>query len=186
MEDSRSSGNAFLSPTRDLFEGPGGEKCTLETILATILVPGTACFVAPYLILRASGNPLNPPFGVVQFLSVLIAVLGLGMVVWVSAVFVRIGRGTPVPIHPPSRFVAAGLYRYVRNPMYVGALLIMLAWAAYFGSAWILLYAAGFWFVFTVFLTVFEEPQLRRRFGAEYEDYLKTVPRWVPRLWGKR
>jgi len=158
----------------------------LETILATILVPGMACLLVPYLILRAAGTPLNPPFGVVPFLSVLIAASGAGMVVWVSAAFVRIGRGTPVPIHPPSRFVATGLYRHVRNPMYVGALLIMLAGAAYFGSPWILLYAAGFWIVFTVFLIVFEEPQLRRRFGAEYEEYLRTVPRWIPRLGGKR
>ena len=157
----------------------------LETILATIFVPGTACFLVPYLLLRAAGTARMPSFGVVQFLSVVIAVLGSAMVVWVSAAFVRIGRGTPVPIHPPSRFVASGLYRYVRNPMYAGALLIMLAWAAYFGSVWILLYAAGFWIVFTVFLIVFEEPQLRRRFGAEYENYVKTVPRWIPRLWGK-
>ncbi len=158
---------------------------TLETILATILVPGTACFLVPYFLARVTGAAANPPFGVAQILSVLVAALGSAMVVWVSATFVRIGRGTPVPIHPPSRFVASGLYRYVRNPMYAGALLIILANAAYFNSAWILLYAVGFWIVFTVFLIVFEEPQLRRRFGAEYEEYLKMVPRWIPRLWGK-
>jgi protein-S-isoprenylcysteine O-methyltransferase Ste14 len=155
----------------------------LETIIATIAVPGTACFLVPYLLLRAAGTPTAPPFGAVQALSLPIIALGVGMIIWVSTAFVWIGRGTPVPIHPPARFVAAGLYRYVRNPMYAGALLIMLAEAAYFGSVWLLLYAAFFWTVFTVFLVVFEEPQLRRRFGAEYERYLKEVPRWLPRLW---
>lgn len=82
----------------------------------------------------------------------------------------------------PTRLVIIGLYRYIRNPMYVGALLIILAEAAYFGSLWLVIYAAGLWAVLHIFLVVIEEPQLKRRFGADYEQYVKTVPRWFPKI----
>jgi protein-S-isoprenylcysteine O-methyltransferase Ste14 len=155
---------------------------TLESLLATIIVPGTACFLIPFYILEAAGISLGQPFGIRQFVAILIAALGIGMVIWVSVAFVRIGKGTPVPLHPPKRFVASGLYCYVRNPMYVGALMILLAEALYFSSVWIFFYAAGLWLAFQAFLVLWEEPQLSRRFGAEYENYLKTVARWIPKL----
>jgi protein-S-isoprenylcysteine O-methyltransferase Ste14 len=103
-------------------------------------------------------------------------------VVWVSVAFVWIGQGTPILIEPPVYLVIVGLYRYLRNPMYAGALLMVLADALYFGSWWIMLYASGLWAILHTFLVLIEEPQLHRRFGSEYENYLKTAPRWIPRL----
>jgi protein-S-isoprenylcysteine O-methyltransferase Ste14 len=155
---------------------------SLKSALATIVVPGTACLVVPYYILTAVHTPLTAPVSILQIIALFVAGLGLYMVVWVSTAFVRRGQGTPIPINPPTRLVASGLYRYVRNPMYVGALLIILAEAAYFRSAWLVLYALGLWAVLHIALVVFEEPQLKSRFGADYDQYLKTVPRWIPRM----
>jgi protein-S-isoprenylcysteine O-methyltransferase Ste14 len=155
---------------------------TLKTGLATIVVPGTACFLIPYLILDQAGVPLAPSWGIWQIPAVLAGGLGVFMVVWVSTTFVRQGRGTPIPIDPPIRLVVHGLYRYVRNPMYTGAVLIVLAEAAFFRSARLALYAAGLGAVLHAALVVWEEPQLKGRFGTEYEQYLKEVPRWIPKL----
>jgi protein-S-isoprenylcysteine O-methyltransferase Ste14 len=154
----------------------------LEAFLATIIVPGVACFIVPFTILRATGVSLDRPVGIVQLFSIALAGLGSAMVIWVSTTFVREGKGTPVPLNPPTRFVAGGLYRYMRNPMYVGALTILMAEALYFGSIWLLVYAAGLWLAFHLFLVLWEEPQLKRRFGAAYERYLEQVPRWLPKL----
>ncbi len=155
---------------------------SLKTAIATVVVPGTACALVPYYILSAVHVSLTPSIGILQLVAVLVAAVGLYMIVWVSTAFVRQGKGTPIPIDPPTRLVIIGLYRYLRNPMYVGALLIILAEAAYFGSLWLVIYAAGLWAVLHIFLVVIEEPQLKRRFGADYEQYLKTVPRWFPRI----
>ena len=154
---------------------------SLKSAIATILVPGTACFLVPYVILTATHVPLTPPFGILQIAAIFIAGIGLWMVVWVTTAFVRQGQGTPIPINPPTRLVVSGLYRYVRNPMYVGAVLIVLAEVIYFRSAWLVLYAVGLWAALHTALVIFEEPQLKQRFGADYEQYLKTVPRWIPK-----
>src|SRR5574341_81335 len=155
---------------------------SLKSAVATIVVPGTACVIIPYYILSAVQIPLTPRLGILQILAILIAALGLYMIVWVSTAFVRQGRGTPIPTDPPTRLIITGLYRHVRNPMYVGALLIILAEAVYFGSAWLVVYAVGVWAALHTALVVFEEPQLKKRFGVDYEQYLKTVPRWIPKM----
>ena len=153
----------------------------IVTILATLFVPGAACFLVPYYILRATHQPLSRAVGPLQIAALPLAVAGIAMVVWVSDSFVRHGRGTPVPIDPPKHFVSHGLYRWVRNPMYVGALLVLAAVTIFYGSAWILLYTLGLWAALHTFTVLLEEPQLKRRFGATYEAYLKEVPRWIPR-----
>ncbi len=107
----------------------------LVTTLATLAVPGVFCFVVPYFILRATHEPLLITLGILQVLALALAALGVAMVVWVSFSFVRYGRGTPVPIDPPKQFVSHGLYRWVRNPMYVGALLAIVGVVIFYGSA---------------------------------------------------
>jgi protein-S-isoprenylcysteine O-methyltransferase Ste14 len=155
---------------------------TIEAIVATIAVPGTAVFLVPYLILVRTQQVSPGRVGVLEAFSLGIALVGAGMVVWVSYAFVTRGKGTPVPIDPPRRFVADGLFRYVRNPMYVGALLVLLGEALLFRSTWIVLYAAGLWLLLHTFLVLFEEPQLRRRFGGSYGIYVASTPRWIPHL----
>lgn len=154
----------------------------VESTLATIIVPGAAVILIPWLILRQFGGGAPARLGPLEILALAGAVLGAGMVIWVSFAFVRQGHGTPIPVDPPAEFVANGLFRYVRNPMYVGALLILASEVALFRSWPLLLYAFLLWLALHTFLVIFEEPQLKRRFGAAYLEYLATTPRWIPRL----
>lgn len=106
---------------------------------------------------------------------------GSVLVAWLVVVFVRDGRGTHVPLDPPRHLVATGLYRWVRNPMYVLYVLIILGEALFLASGPLVAYAAIFWMVFHAYVVWREEPLLRRRFGSSYEAYCRTVPRWLPR-----
>ena len=92
------------------------------------------------------------------------------------------GTGTPAPIDPPRNLVVSGLYRFVRNPMYVGVALVLLSEAALFGSFRLLEYALIVWAAFFLFVVAYEEPALRRKFGVSYQAYFEAVPRWIPRL----
>jgi protein-S-isoprenylcysteine O-methyltransferase Ste14 len=96
--------------------------------------------------------------------------------------FLHEGRGTPAPIDPPKELVVAGFYRYVRNPMYVAVLAIILAHFLWLGYWNLLIYALFVFVAFHTFVTFYEEPTLKRTFGAAYEDYVKRVPRWFPRF----
>lgn len=96
------------------------------------------------------------------------------------ALFAGVGRGTPAPFDPPRRFVAVGPYRVVRNPMYVGGFALLLGWALYRHSPSVLLFAAAWLLLVHVFVVGYEEPTLRHKFGADYERYLASVPRWIP------
>jgi protein-S-isoprenylcysteine O-methyltransferase Ste14 len=95
--------------------------------------------------------------------------------------FVRVGRGTLMPNVPTERLVATGLYRFVRNPMYVGDLIVLAGEALLFRSYWLLLYIAAIWLMLDQFIRRYEEPTLLRRHGAEYESYCEQVRRWLPR-----
>jgi protein-S-isoprenylcysteine O-methyltransferase Ste14 len=91
------------------------------------------------------------------------------------------GRGTPAPVAPTERLVVGGLYRYVRNPMYVAVGATIVGQALLLGRPWLLAYAAAFWLVVATFVRVYEEPTLIRRFGREYDAYRSAVPGWWPR-----
>jgi protein-S-isoprenylcysteine O-methyltransferase Ste14 len=112
-----------------------------------------------------------------------IAVMALGSVVALACVatFVVRGRGTPVPFDPPREFVAVGLYRYVRNPMYLGGAAMLVGWGLYLRSLSVLLFALPWFLLAHLFVVRYEEPALKRKFGAAYSEYLRTVPRWIPR-----
>ena len=156
-------------------------KNALVSALATILVPSVAAVLVPYWILRATDGLAGPLIGPLEMVAIALVLLGGVMVVWVSSAFVIRGKGTPVPVAPPENLIAAGLYRFVRNPMYVGALLALVTEVAFFRSAWILLYAGFLWLALHTFTVLIEEPDLERRFGDSYRDYKARTPRWIPR-----
>lgn len=142
------------------------------------MVPGFVLFWVP-LVLLAPGGAARAPL---RFLAPPLWVIGLGMLLWCALDFVRRGRGTPAPIDPPRELVATGLYRFVRNPMYLGALFVLLGHAALFSSLGLLLYAGAVFLAFHLFVVLYEEPRLARRFGERYHRYRRRVPRWLPRL----
>ena len=95
--------------------------------------------------------------------------------------FVTDGEGTPAPFDPPRKFVAAGPYRFVRNPMYIGAFIVLFGFGLYERSAAILLFTLPWLLCAHLFVLIYEEPHLRSTFGAPYDTYCHSVPRWLPR-----
>ncbi len=160
----------------------------IKTILLTLLVPGIACFLIPYFILKPAGlEMVHSP--VIRVVGILLMALGICGFSWVSQAFARFGKGTPAPFDPPKKFVAIGLYRFVRNPMYLGAVTVILGEALLFGSWKLLAYAAAVLTALHLFVVLYEEPSLYRRFGEPYRHYVNEVPRWLPgfyKIIGKR
>ncbi len=114
-----------------------------------------------------------------QALGVLLFLGGLGLVVYCSRLFARIGKGTPVPIAPPTELVVSGLYRFTRNPIYVAQVAILSSYFCYFGELALLLYSGVWALLVQGFVVWVEEPDLRSRFGESYLEYTRQVPRWV-------
>ncbi len=153
-----------------------------KTLLFTVLVPGTVTIYVPRRILlsRSQGDAL--PIGPLRYVGAALLAAGAGVYVWCAWDFATAGRGTPAPIDPPRSLVVRGLYRYVRNPMYIGILLLLAGEAMVFQSRSLLGYAGLVFLFFFLFVIAYEEPALRRKFGQDYERYCDSVPRWIPRL----
>jgi protein-S-isoprenylcysteine O-methyltransferase Ste14 len=152
------------------------------------LLPAMGAGVVPAVILAASGWG-NPGWGLEALSGVLTVVLGATLVstglalMWRTiALLARLGEGTLAPWDPTTKLVVAGPYRYVRNPMIVGVALVLAGEAAIFGSVWVLGWMAVFLAINAVWFPRVEEPALERRFGEDYRRYVRSVPRWVPRL----
>lgn len=154
----------------------------LGSALFFVIAPGTVAGLVPWLISRWT---IEPPFlGLVPLRAVGIALVAAGLVPIVDSFrrFAVEGLGTPDPLAPPQKLVVTGFYRFVRNPMYVGAVSTILGQTLLFGNVTLLAYAAAVWLAFHTFVLAYEERALRRLFGAEYDDFRKNVPRWIPRL----
>jgi protein-S-isoprenylcysteine O-methyltransferase Ste14 len=106
--------------------------------------------------------------------------IGTVIALWCVFTFVFIGKGTPAPFDPPRKLVIRGPYRFVRNPMYIGAGMSLAGAALYYESLSILIYAGLFFLITHLFVVLYEEPTLRRTFGDEYEAYCQRVRRWRP------
>jgi protein-S-isoprenylcysteine O-methyltransferase Ste14 len=153
----------------------------IATVFFVIVFPGTVVVWIPY---ELSGEW---SFGTSFF--------GIELTRWVGAAtvlaalpifadflirFVREGFGTPAPIAPPRKLVVGGSFRYCRNPGYVAVVSLVVGQGLFFASTSVLIYAVCLWLAFHLFVVLYEEPNLRRRFGAEYEEYRRRVPRWIP------
>src|SRR5579864_5677224 len=134
---------------------------------------------------------MSPPllgfFGF-RVLGVLLICAGLPLLLDSFARFALEGFGTPAPIAPPRHLVVTGLYRYVRNPMYVAVSSLIFGQGLLFGSVRVLEYGVAAWLGFFLWVLVYEEPALRSKFGADYREFCANVPRWIPRLkaWKER
>jgi protein-S-isoprenylcysteine O-methyltransferase Ste14 len=151
----------------------------LKSLLFLILAPGMVSGFIPLALLR-TGTRLQTGF--LSYLAFPLWVIGVLILVWCFWDFLAKGQGTPAPIDPPRELIITGLYQYVRNPMYVGVLLVIIGHFLWFGFWNLLIYAALVFLAFNSFVIFYEEPNLRQRFGPAYEEYLKRVPRWIPRF----
>lgn len=147
-----------------------------------VVAPGTLAGLVPWAL---TGWREQPPFlgwPVVRAVGAALLVTGLAGLLDTFARFALQGRGTPAPVAPPERLVSSGPYRYVRNPMYLAVLAVVAGQALLLASRPLLLYAALLGLGFHLFVIGYEEPALRRRYGAEYEAYCAVTRRWLPQL----
>ena len=149
----------------------------LGTIVFTLIVPVTVVGLVPY---RLSGWQLTSSVSL-RVLGVLLILAALPIFLAFLVRFVREGIGTPAPIAPPERLVVGGPFERVRNPGYVAVVALVVGQGLLFGRGAVLVYAVLLALGFHLFVVLYEEPTLRRRFGAEYEAYCRRVPRWLPR-----
>ncbi len=146
-----------------------------------LIAPTTLAAVVPFLITRwLVADPLlgGEP---TRWIGAVLVAAGLVVIVDAFVRFVREGRGTPAPVAAPRLLVMRGPYRWVRNPMYVAVLAIVVGQALVFGNSGLLAYGAVVALAFHAFVVAYEEPTLRRRFGGEYDAYAARVARWLPR-----
>lgn len=155
-----------------------------KTLIFTILVPGTMTILIPHWLLAAE---TLQPASVLRCFGLIPLAIGVAIYLWCAWDFATFGRGTPVVFDPPKNLVVRGLYRFVRNPMYVGILSILFGEAALFASSRLTVYAAIMALVFHTFVVFYEEPALRKQFGESYRSYFAKTPRWFPkaRAWAQ-
>ena len=147
-----------------------------------VIAPGIVAGYVPWRICRCHVEaPLlgNPTF---RLVGVLLIVIGLPVLLDCFARFALQGLGTPAPVFPTRHLVISGLFRYVRNPMYVSVVSLILGQGLFFGSVLVIEYGIAVWAAFCLFVLMYEEPILRKSFGTEYEEFCANVPRWIPRL----
>jgi protein-S-isoprenylcysteine O-methyltransferase Ste14 len=153
----------------------------LRAIFWTVLLPGTVTTFLPALILARIGAVVPETLNAAQYVALLLILGGAAVLLRCVWDFVRVGRGTLSPVDAPKHLVVTGLYRYVRNPMYVGVFLVLLGEIVFFGSVALLIYTIVWFICVNLFVLLYEEPVLRSKFGREYEDYCRSVHRWLPR-----
>jgi len=154
----------------------------LGSTLFFLVAPAMLAGVIPWSVTHWE---FRPPFLAVEgtrLAGLALIIAGVPGLLDSFARFALQGLGTPAPIAPPRNLVVSGLYRYVRNPIYIAVVAVILGQAVLFADWHLLGYGALIWLFFHVFVVAYEEPTLRQSFGAEYESYCANVPRWLPRL----
>ncbi len=146
------------------------------------IVTGFVFLVAfPFLVIQVNSyfGLLQIDYVVLDIVGVFLVFCGILMFLYCSGIFWKLGKGTPAPIEPPRKIVTEGIYRYTRNPMYLGYFSIVTGQAFFFGDILLFAYLLFVILLINVYLLFFEEPALKKRFGKEYEDYVSQTPRWI-------
>ncbi len=143
----------------------------LRALAAFIALPGMIGFVIPWLMRPKHGEP--------HFHGVALMAAGIFLLLWCVRDFYVTGLGTLAPWSPPKRLVRVGLYRFSRNPMYIGVITLLAGWALAYQSRTLVYYAIGVAIAFHFRVVLFEEPWLARTHGAEFEEYRARVSRWL-------
>jgi len=153
----------------------------MGSAIFAVIAPGTVAILIPWLYTRWRFAP--PLLGIFEFryLGAAMILAGVPVLADSFARFAAEGLGTPAPIFPTRRLIVTGLYRYVRNPMYLAVLSIIFGQGLLFGSRQVLVYGMFVFLAFHLFVLIYEEPTMRRSYGDEYSRYCANVPRWIPR-----
>ena len=154
----------------------------IGTVIFFLFVPCVLAGVVPWWISRWEFKLSFLGVELMQFVGAALILAGVTGLVDTFARFALQGLGTPAPIAPTQHLVVTGLYRYVRNPIYVAVTAVIFGQAVLFGDWRLFAYGAVFWLLVHLFVVGYEEPTLEGSFGAEYEAFRINVPRWIPRL----
>src|SRR6185369_7938891 len=154
----------------------------LGSAIFLVIAPGTLAVYVPWTFTRWRMAPPLFGFSSLRILGGLMIAAGLPVLLDSFARFAIQGLGTPAPVAPPQRLVVTGLYRYVRNPMYVAVTSLIFGQGLLFGNVTVLEYGAIVWAGFFLFVVGYEEPALGEQFGDEYKRYRANVRRWLPRI----
>jgi len=150
----------------------------LKTAIFSMVAPGTVGVLVPQLLRDHRSVNLAVPFAL-HLLGLLLLTCGVAIYLWCAWDFAAKGLGTPSPIDAPKVLVIRGLYRFTRNPMYVGVSAMILGQALFYESLAIAIYLCAVITAFHLFVRLYEEPTLTRLFGAQYQEYRRNVPRWL-------
>jgi protein-S-isoprenylcysteine O-methyltransferase Ste14 len=161
-------------------------RAAAGSLLFLLLAPGVVAGLVPWWLTKWEARTPQPWWEPLRVVGVVLIAAGILVLLHAFVRFVMEGVGTPSPVAPTERLVVGGLYRYVRNPMYLAVLAVVVGQALLLGRLELLPYAGGLTVAFVAFVRWYEEPALRQRFGAEYESYRRAVPAWWPRRrqWG--
>jgi protein-S-isoprenylcysteine O-methyltransferase Ste14 len=151
----------------------------LGSALFLVVAPGVFAGLIPALITGWEADERLP--GVLRAFGVVLGAAGVAFLLHAFGRFALEGLGTPAPVAAPARLVVGGVYRHVRNPMYLAVLSVVAGQALFFGSTALAVYGGALALIFVAFVRLYEEPTLRARFGEEYERYRAAVPGWLPR-----
>ena len=152
------------------------------SIVFLFAAPGVVAGLIPWSISQWTFQPPILGLELMRMVGWLLIAFGLGLLIETFARFALEGLGTPAPVYPTKTLVVTGSYRFVRNPMYLAVVTLILGQALVFSSWPLLMYAGIVWLVVHLFVVGYEEPTLRRTFGSQYEGYCLDVRRWLPRL----
>ena len=156
-----------------------GRRAAIGSALFLLVAPGTVAGLVPWLLTGWESRGWPWP---VRLVGALLLAAAVAALLSAFARFAREGIGTPAPIAPTQRLVVGGLYRHVRNPMYVAVVTAVLGQGLLLGRPVLLFYALALWAVFAAFVRVYEEPLLLDTYGDDYERFRAAVPAWIPRL----
>ena len=154
----------------------------LGSVLFFVVAPSVLAGLIPWSMTRWEFLPPFFDLQATRAVGILLIVVGLPGLIDSFARFALQGLGTPAPIAPTQNLVVTGLYRYVRNPIYVAVVAIILGQGILFGDTRLMIYGGLMWLAFHGFVLAYEEPVLAESFGAQYEDFRANVPRWIPRF----
>jgi protein-S-isoprenylcysteine O-methyltransferase Ste14 len=153
-------------------------RAALGSIAFLVLAPGIVAGLLPWAL---TGWESRSPWPPLQIAGLALLVVGLAVLLHSFVRFVVEGLGTPAPVAPTEHLVIGGLYRYVRNPMYLAVAATIIGQALILGRPGLLAYAAAFGAAVASFVHAYEEPTLARRYGEQYDAYRRAVPAWWPR-----
>ena len=153
----------------------------IKTVSLAFLYGLMTLILAPLFFIWLNIQLSLPTYSFLMFRLIGIVLALFGTIFWLYSIslFHFSGKGTPVPTSPPKRLVVKGVYKYTRNPMYISVLLILLGYFIVFGQLLLLLNLSIMAIFFHLFITRYEEPTLKKKFGDNYTEYCKQVPRWL-------